>query len=53
MIENLFLSTDRRLKDDCIQLRELLLEWYMSKHDEDEDEAGNSDACHHYQNLFR
>ena len=42
MIENLFHSTDLRLKGDCIQWRKMLLEWYIEKFDEDED--GYSDA---------
>ena len=42
MIENLFHESDEKLKEDCIELRNLLLHWYDDKYadrsdDEDED----------------
>ena len=32
MIENLFHESDEKLKEDCIELRKILLHWYDDKY---------------------
>ena len=45
MIENLFHESDEKLKEDCIELRNILLHWYDDKYadedNEDEDRHKN------------
>ena len=35
MIENLFHESNENFKEDCIELRKLLLHWYDVRHNED------------------
>ena len=44
MIENLFHESNEKLKEDCIELRKLLLHWYDDKYaDVDKDQSDNED----------
>ena len=44
MIENLFHKPNEKLKEDCIELRKLLLHWYDGKYaDVDKDQSDNED----------
>ena len=44
MIENLFHESDEKLKEDCIELRKILLHWYDDKYaDVDNDQSDDED----------
>ena len=44
MIENLFHESNEKLKEDCIELRKLLLHWYDDNYvNEDKDQSDNED----------
>ena len=44
MIENLFHESNEKLKEDCIELRKLLIHWYDDKYaDVDKDQPDNDD----------
>ena len=44
MIENLFHESNERLKEDCNELRKLLLHWYDDKYaDVDKNQSNNED----------
>ena len=47
MIENLFHETDEKLKEDCIELRKLLLHWYDNRY------ADRSDKNNYTLSIFR
>ena len=44
MIENLFHESNEKLKEDCIELRKILLHWYDDKYaNVDKDQSDNED----------
>ena len=44
MIENLFHESNEKLKEDCVELRKLLLHWYGDEYaDEDKHQSDNDD----------
>ena len=57
MIENLFHESDGKLKEDCVELRRLLLHWYDDKYayinkDQSDNEEDQSDNEEKYKNIL-
>ena len=56
MIENLFHESNEKLKEDCVELRKLLLNWYDDKYahvDKDQPDKEDEDKFKNILPIFK